>query len=150
MTVAQLVAREQARLRLAIAARGVALALAVAAAVVAMSALALGEARWITRPSAPALAWLAAAVLVAAAFARTLRDLRRGAAATRIAAAIEREHALRAGSLRGALEVAGSGVLGRRAADQVAARLTGLGRVLAPGLQRGAWRRGAAAPPPRR
>jgi hypothetical protein len=64
-----------------------------------------------------------------------------------VAQAIERERALRAGSLRAALEVAELGALGRYAADALAARLSapGTGRTLAPALHRRALSRGAIA-----
>src|SRR5581483_6115241 len=67
VTVAQLVGRERSRLGLAIVVRGLAAAVALAALVVAASAVALGDARWITRPGAPLAAWgvaVVAAVLV--------------------------------------------------------------------------------------
>jgi hypothetical protein len=66
-----------------------------------------------------------------------------------VAAAIEREQSMRAGSVRGAMEVADSGALGRRAAKAVGERLAPAGQQLAPVeqrvAQRGALRAGGAA-----
>ena len=145
MTVSKLVSRERARLRVAIAARGLALAVAGAAVIVALSAVALSDARWITRPAAPGLAWLLATALVGVALWRMRRETRVTASSTSVAAAIERERALRAGSLRGALEVGDGSVLGRKAAKELASRLARQRGMLAPGLHRRAWRRGVVA-----
>ncbi|MGH7720444.1 MAG: hypothetical protein ACREON_16560, partial [Gemmatimonadaceae bacterium] len=136
MTVNQLVTRERGRLRLALAARGVSVALAAVALLAAGSALFLGGARWITRPSAPMLAWIISTVLAAVAFWWTRRGIRRDASHARVATAIEHERSLRAGSLRAALEVGSTGALGRRAADDLASRLGGGtgAAVLAPSL----------------
>src|SRR5262249_52678236 len=60
-----------------------------------------------------------------------------------VAAAIERDQQIRAGALRGVIEVANSGALGRRAADAMSAKLTPAGPRLAP-RERRAVRRGAA------
>ncbi|MBC7791768.1 MAG: hypothetical protein H7Z74_17615 [Anaerolineae bacterium] len=144
MTVAQLVARERMRLSIAIIARGVAMALAIALILAAISAVALGDARWITHPSAPLAAWLAAGILVCSAIWYSIRDLRGSAGRDRVAAAIERERALRAGSLRGALEVGTTGPLGERASRVLADRLRP-DWVLAPVMQWRAWRLGLIA-----
>jgi len=145
VSVAQLVARERRRLRLAIGASGAALALGIAAALAAGGAMLLGGARWIVHPAGPLIAWGLAAALAAAAIVRTTRHMRRDASSAGVARAIERERALRDGSLRGALETAGSGALGRRAAEQIATRLAAAGSVLAPSLHRRALVRGLAA-----
>ena len=58
MTVGQLVGRERSRLRLALIVKGVGIATAIGLALVAASTIALGNARWITRPSAPLTAWV--------------------------------------------------------------------------------------------
>ncbi|HEY9516793.1 MAG TPA: hypothetical protein VIQ74_14040, partial [Gemmatimonadaceae bacterium] len=145
MTVAQLVRRERSRLGVALAARGVAAALALAAVVIAASVLALGGARWITLPGGPLLAWALALAAMGAVLWGTQRDVRRSATQATIAGEIERERALRSGSLRGVLEVADSGELGAHAARALAARLASSGSVLAPALHRRALRRGAVA-----
>ncbi|HKT10144.1 MAG TPA: hypothetical protein VJR24_19740, partial [Gemmatimonadaceae bacterium] len=67
MTVTGLVRRERSRLGVAILARGMAAGIAAAAVLLAASTLALGSARWITRPTAPLASW--AVALVAAALA---------------------------------------------------------------------------------
>ena len=145
MTVTQLVSRERRRLRLALIVRGAAAALAASAVIVAVSAIALGGSRWIVHPSAPLLAWGVVALAAGGVLWWTLRDLGRRATRAVLATAIERERRLRAGSLRGAIEVAQTGALGRRAADDVTRRLAGANGTLAPALQRRAWRRGLVA-----
>jgi hypothetical protein len=149
VTVIELVARERSRMGRVVALRGGAVAVAAVAVVLALGALALGGGRWMALPAVlPFLAWgLAGAALAVLAWI-TLRQLRRDTATTRIATAIEHERRLRSGSLRGALEVGEAGVLGRRGARAIAARLTAgqSGRTsLAPTLRRGAVRRAAAA-----
>ena len=137
MTVGQLVDRERRGMRTVIAGWGVLLALCFVALSLAVGALALGGARWITIPAAPLGVWLLAAALAGAAAWWTWRRLTREASLTEVAGAIERERSLRSGMLRGALEVAhGGGALGRHAAQAVAARLAGSGPVLAPTLRR--------------
>src|SRR5438067_1933248 len=124
MTIRELVGWEQRRLRARLVVAGAALGTAVACVLLAVGALALGGARWLDLPRAlPWAVWglvAAAALLVGAAVRRALR---RDASAGPVAAAIERERALRDGEVRGALEVAHSGPLGALAAEQVARRL---------------------------
>ncbi len=132
-----------------VAIRGGAIAAAAVAVVLALGALALGGGRWMALPAVlPFLAWGLAGLALAGLAWLTLRQLHRDAATTRIATAIEHERRLRSGSLRGALEVGDTGVLGRRGARAIAARLTAghSGRSsLVPALRRGAVRRAAAA-----
>jgi hypothetical protein len=149
VTVIELVARERARMGRVVAIRGGAIAAAAVAVVLAVGALALGGGRWMALPAVlPFLAWGVAALALAGLAWLTLRQLRRDTATARIATAIEHERRLRSGSLRGALEVGETGVLGRRGARAIATRLvTGqTGRSsLVPALRRGAVRRAAAA-----
>ena len=49
-----------------------------AAAIVALSAVALADARWITRPAAPVLAWAVAATLRRGGFDRVVEPYRHG------------------------------------------------------------------------
>jgi hypothetical protein len=156
MTVIDLVDRERARLRVAMVLAGVTLAAGVTAVLLALATLALGGARWIQLPRPlPLIAWAVAAAIVGGTLWWTVQALASRGSRARVAEAIERERALRAGSLRGALEVAGRGSLGRRGAEQVVSRLEraartpttahgrGLRNVLAPDLQSGArWRAG--------
>jgi hypothetical protein len=135
MTVGQIIARERTRLRIALVARGVAIALAIGFALLTVSTLALGGARWITRPSAPLGAWIVVGMVLAVLIAVSWRQGRRRASASEIAAAIERERTLRAGSLRGALEVDASGPLGSLAAKRLASQLGRVRRPLAPAMQ---------------
>lgn len=128
---------------------GVVLAsLAVAAVVLAASAFALAHNRWMTWPRAlPFVAWGVAAI-AAVLLARRLRSRNADVLSVpTLAGAIEREQSLRTGSLRGALEVAHDGVLGARAADDVAARLapTALAPELAAQLLRAVMISGGAA-----
>ena len=145
MTVTTLVSRERARMRLALAAQGFGVALAIAAIVLAVVAVVLGNARWIGLPAVPLLAWLVVLVVIAAASWWTGRRLHRRASREEVAAAIERERSLRAGALRGALEVGETGALGRRAAESLASRLADARGALAPSTQRHLWVRGAVA-----
>ncbi|HVZ76381.1 MAG TPA: hypothetical protein VG818_00200, partial [Gemmatimonadaceae bacterium] len=119
MTLVELVERERARLlRLELAA-GIALGVAVAGVVAAVGVLVLGGARWLSLPRIlPFVVWAVLLLSVAVLAWNTARRLRARASRAAVAAAIEAEQALRAGALRGALEIAGSGALGRRAAEQ--------------------------------
>ncbi len=109
-------------------------ALALVGIGVVLSALLLGDGRWMRLPRAlPALCTgltLAGAALLARWLHRRSREALAGPA---LAGAVEAERGLRAGSLRGALEVASHGALGARAAADVAARLPASGS-LAPAL----------------
>ena len=99
-------------------------AAAVLATGLAGGALLLADGRWLTLP-APLPLLLAVLTVVAAGLTFRWRWTRQQEALSvaALAGVIEREQQLREGSLRGALEVAGTGVLGARAADDVARRL---------------------------
>ena len=145
-----MVARERSRLGRVVALWGGALAVGAAAAVLAAGALTLGGGRWLSLPAiVPFVAWLVAAAAVGGLATWTLRRLARDVSTTRVAAAIEQERRLRAGALRGALEVADTGSLGRRGARDLGARLNAAvprGRsALAPRLRQGAVRRAGTA-----
>jgi hypothetical protein len=141
MTVLELVDRERARLRRLHVLVGVALAIGATCLVLAAGASILGGARWMSLPRpVPFLVWL---VLVAADVAVvwwTIRRLAERATRNSVAAAIEREQSLRAGALRGVIEVADSGALGRRAAKAVSEKLAPAGARLAPRERRGVRR----------
>ncbi len=148
MTVQRFVDRERARLRVAHAVAGVALAAAVSCGIVSFGILALGRARWLVLPRvAPFVIWTVLVVADAAIVWWTWTRVKRAGARHRVAAEIEREQSLRAGSLRGVLEVADSGALGRLASERIASRLERAGRSLAPATQRRArvWAMEAAA-----
>ena len=105
-------------------AASVLLAVALLGTVVALSALLLANGRWIDLPAAlPLLLAVVAVSAAAATFLWRHRHLQQRLTRDALAAAVEREQRLREGSLRGALEVAATGVLGARAADDVAGRL---------------------------
>ncbi|HKG95850.1 MAG TPA: hypothetical protein VKA84_28320 [Gemmatimonadaceae bacterium] len=146
MTVYQLVERERSQLRRLAALEGVALATAAAAAALVAGVAALGGSRWITLPAAsPFFVW--ALVLAGTAYVvwYTVRAASARGSRASVASAIERDRALRAGALRGALEVQDAGALGRRAAERVAAQLGSHQGALTPTLRRSARRRGAIA-----
>ena len=146
MTVLQLVQRERARLRAVHTVGVVALLLVVSIAVIGVGALLLGGSRWITLPRAmPMLVWLLVVVGNAAVLWWAVRRLRRDLANAPVAAAIEREQALRAGALRGVMEVADLSALSRRADRALASQLESRGPMLAPDLHRAGRKRAVRA-----
>src|SRR5688500_12909782 len=139
MTVLDLVDRERGRISSLITAAGGAAAIGIAAIPLAAGVITLGQARWIDLPRVlPFVFWLAVALVVSAGVWWTRRRLSRDASRSGLAFEVEREQALRAGALRGALEVANQGTLGRYNAEQVARRLAekSKGRTLTPTLTR--------------
>jgi len=143
LTVSEIVRRERAQLRRLQVLLGVCLVVACTCALIAIGAAGLGGARWLFAPRAtPFLVWIA--VLAADAFVLvwTVRALGARTNSRDVAAAIEREHRLRRGSLQGALEVEHSSALGRHAAGKLAAQLNaGATRgSMAPETRRGATR----------
>src|SRR5437773_3410672 len=137
MTVVGIVERERARLRVVDAAAAIALALVVTSAVIGAGAWLLGESRWIVLPRAtPLLVWSVLALANGAVVWWTAKRLRRELAQPSVAAAIEREQTLRAGALRGVIEVADRTALARRADRALAATLSDRGPTLAPQLHR--------------
>jgi hypothetical protein len=142
MSIAELIQRERASLRRLHLAAGVAVALAATATIFALATVVLGGARWMALPrGVPFAVWALIAVANAAAWMLARHALRHRTGVAEVAAAVEREQALRAGSVRGTMEVAESGPLGRRAADVLSAHLGAAGASLAPGTQRQARRR---------
>jgi len=145
VTVIDLVERERARLRLSDAAAAIAAHVVVSVLVIGAGALLLAGTRWIGLPRAtPALVWGtlvgANAVLGVAAWRRA----RARQAASSVAAEIEREQSLRAGALRGMIEVADT-ALTRRASVSMATRLENRGPMLAPALVRASRARATQA-----
>jgi hypothetical protein len=133
MTIFQRVERERRRARRLELAGGAAAAAAVVFGVVAASGMVLGDARWLALPRAlPALVWLFVTACLAVMARRTRRQLAARTSRPAVAAAIEREHALRAGSLRGAMEVADAGPFGQRAAQLAADALPSVEESLVP------------------
>nr|MBA3890625.1 hypothetical protein [Gemmatimonadaceae bacterium] len=145
MTVHDVVEQERSRaIRLTVV-TAAGLTLAATLLLLAGGAALLGESRWLQLPRAVPLAlWV---VIGACDAAIILYAWRRAQATTpaSIAGSIEREQALREGTVRGALEVAATGALGRRAAAVVAEDLGGRGPVLAPALRRLNARRAGGA-----
>lgn len=105
----------------------------------------LGGARWLALPRAlPFGFWALAAGLVAYGVHRGRKVVQQGSRLSDVALAVEEERSLRTGSLRGILEVADRGALGRLGAEQMMQRLRALGEpVLAPRARRRALTRAA-------
>ena len=142
MTIVELVDRERARARWMELASGVALGIAVACALFAFGVLLLGHARWLALPrGVPLGIWVLGAAGIGAVAVATRRRLAAHTSRAGIATAIERERSLRAGALRGAIEVADAGAFGRRAAELLAESLRGHHEALAPQLRARARRR---------
>ena len=133
MTVIELVDRERARLRRMHLIAGLALGVGATFLLVAGGASLLGASRWMALPKPlPFLIWLVVLGANAAVFLWTSKRLEQRATRLTVAAAIEREQAMRAGAIRAAIEVAHTGALGRRAAAAVSERLSPAGPRLAP------------------
>ena len=116
---------------------GAALVVGATCLLLAVGASALGSARWMTLPRpVPFIIWLVVLAVDVSAVMLTARRLGRRTTPASVAQAIEREQSLRAGALRGALEVGESGALGRRAAAVMSEMLTPVGRRLAPAEHR--------------
>jgi len=145
VTLRQLVARERFRLVATMGARGAAFSLASAALLAGLAAFWLGDARWISEPAAPAIAWVIVLLAIGVPLVWTVARVRRAASLAKVAHAIERERALRDGSLRGALEVESQGAFGKRAAGALGASLASHSGALAPAMLRGALITGAGA-----
>jgi len=133
MTVIELVDRERTRLRRMHVIAGLALAVGATLLLVAGGTSLLGASRWMALPRPlPLMIWLVVVAANVAVVVWTSKRLERRATRTNVAAAIEREQAMRAGAIRAALEVAHTGALGRRAAAAVSERLAPAGPRLAP------------------
>lgn len=138
MSLLDLIERERRALARLLNASGAALVVGAVGAVLALGAVVLGSARWLSLPRfIPFLLW-AGAIAVIVGGGRILALLRkRMATLPGVAGEIERERSLRDGSLRGTMEVAGTGALGRLGAEAMARRLGEMGRTpLAPTLRR--------------
>ena len=143
MTVIELVDRERTRLRRLHLIAGLALAAGTTFLLLAGGTSLLGASRWMALPKPlPFMIWLVVVAANVAIVIWTSKRLEQRATRLMVAAAIEREQAMRAGAVRAALEVAHTGALGRRAAAAVSERLTPAGPRLAP-KERRLVRRGA-------
>jgi hypothetical protein len=142
VTISQIIQRERTSLRRMHVAVGIAVALAATATIVALAAVLLGGARWMSLPrGTPFLVWTVVIGSNVAAWLLARRIVRRETSLGEIAAAVEREQALRSGSVRGTMEVADSGSLGRKAAAELTARLGDSARTLVPDTRRRARQR---------
>jgi hypothetical protein len=108
--------------------------LAAGLVVVLVATFVLGNARWLSLPRVlPFLVWLLIAGAAIPLFRRLRGRARQETSLHHLARTVERERRLRAGSLRGVLEVSETGVLGRLGAEQMAERLHAFGgKTLAP------------------
>ncbi len=138
MTLRNLVERERRGVVRWITAAGITTAICVAAALLAVGTLLLADSRWLRLPRVtPWLVWLAVIGLVTATIWIIRRRYGRITTNAGVARAVERERALRDGSVRTALEVGEASSLGRLGAAMVAAKLEGLNApVLVPVLRR--------------
>jgi hypothetical protein len=137
MSLLDLVERERRALARLLNASGATLVVGAVGGVLALGAIILGSARWLSLPRlVPFLLW-AGAIGVVVGGARLIAVLRRRMATLPgVAGEIEKERKLRDGSLRGTIEVAGSGALGRLGAEAMARRLGEVGhKPLAPTLR---------------
>ena len=141
MTIAQIVERERKALLRVHVAASIAVVLATTIALVAIASVTLGDARWMALPRGlPFFIWGLIVAANAASWMFLLRALAREATVVEVSAAVEREQSLRAGSVRGTMEVAETGTLGRKASDALVAQLTS-NHTLLPQTRRRANRR---------
>lgn len=146
MTVVEIVHRERTRLRAVDIAAAVALALVATLTIVGLGAWLLGESRWISLPRAtPLLVWSLLAAANGAVLWWAARRLRVQLTAPSVAAGIEREQTLRAGALRGVIEVANASAIARRADRSLSEHLSRRGQTLAPQMQRAGRNRAVRA-----
>ncbi len=131
MTIAQIVERERRALLRAHVAATVALTLTAVTALLAVASVTLGGARWMSLPRGlPFAVWLAIVAATVGSWIFLLRVLVHEANVAQVSAAVEQEQSLRAGSVRGTMEVAETGSLGRRAANALAAKLSTSGTLV--------------------
>ncbi|MBV6521613.1 MAG: hypothetical protein MNPFHGCM_01756 [Gemmatimonadaceae bacterium] len=134
MTLFDLVDRERRGLARLTSAAVLTVLVAVVTVAVAAAVYWLGGARWLELPRVlPFTLWAIVIGIVVVGLRRGRAMVRRGSELSQVALAVEQERALRTGSLRGTLEVANSGALGRLSAEKMAERLRSLDSpVLAP------------------
>jgi hypothetical protein len=146
VTVIEIVERERSRLRVMDTAATVALVLVITCGVLALGAWLLAGARWIALPRAtPLMVWTTLAVANGAVLWWARRRARQQLAQSSVAAAIEREQTLRAGAVRGVMELGGRNAIARRADRSLADQLTRRGPALAPAMRRSAGMRAIRA-----
>ncbi|HEX9565378.1 MAG TPA: hypothetical protein VF981_15460, partial [Gemmatimonadaceae bacterium] len=138
MSLIELLERERRALARLLGVSGATLLIGAGALLLAAGALLLGGARWLALPRvSPFLLWLLVVGLIAAGIRVAMAFRARMVTLPGVATEIERERLLRRGSLRGTVEVADSGPLGRLGAATMARRLAALGGgSLAPVLRR--------------
>lgn len=133
MSIREQITRERTAVSRSATASGAGAGIAAACGVLAIAVLALADARWLSAPAVtPFVAWVGATALVVWGVRRGRRDAMTTGGLYPVARAVEAESRTRAGAVRVALEVEGSGALGRRAADDTSRMLAARGAVLAP------------------
>ena len=152
MTLLDIVERERRAVARQLGLSSGAWVLAGALVVVLAATVVLGNARWLELPRGlPFVVWVLIVAGALPVLQRFRRRARVEASVPALAKTVETERQLRAGSLRGVLEVSESGVLGQMGASQMAARLRAFGNgPLVPAYRRQVLRRvavgvGAAA-----
>jgi hypothetical protein len=137
MTAIELVERQRGRIRRFELTTGAAFVVVLTCGLLAAGVLLLGRSRWLALPrGTPFVIWALLVAGIAVIAWRTRRLIATRASRAQVAAAIEREQTLRAGALRGAIEVADTGAFGRQAAAVVARALSPRAGSLVPVLER--------------
>ena len=137
MTVVEIVERERTRLRMVDAVGALALAAVATIGILALGAWLLGESRWLALPRAtPLLVWTVLAIANVLVLWRAARRRGRDLARSAVAAAIEREQMLRAGAVRGVIEVGDTTAIARRVDRNLAVQLSSRGPSLTPAMHR--------------
>jgi hypothetical protein len=152
MTLTDIVDRERRGITRHLKAASTAWVLTGVLMVLAAGAITMAGGRWLALPRVvPFLAWALAIAVAIVAWRRLRARADVESTLARVAKTVEVERELRAGSLRGVLEVQESGVLGRLGAETMASKLQSLGSpTLAPVYRKALVRRvmvgaGAAA-----
>ena len=128
MTLTDIIDRERRGVARHLTAASTAWVLTAVLVVLAAGALTMADGRWLALPRPiPFLAWALALGVAALAWRRLRARASVESTVARVAKTVEVERALRAGSLRGALEVQDSGVLGRLGAETIASQLQAVG-----------------------
>jgi hypothetical protein len=147
MTLLDIVERERRKVARHLGVASVAWVIAGVLVVLLIATFMLGNARWLSLPRiAPFAVWLVMLGGGWFAFQWLRRRSRSESSVAALARAVEDERRLRAGSLRGVLEVANSGALGRLGAEQMAAHLHAIpDQTLAPVYRKRLLRRAGIA-----
>jgi hypothetical protein len=143
MSLSELIERERRRAARLLAIAGVSALVGGVALFLALGALLLGGSRWLLFPRPlPYALWIGVAMLVVLGVRQARKHARREGSLRGVAREVEQERTLRDGALRGTLEVADQGALGRLRAHQLVVQLAEANsEPLAPSLRRRLRRR---------